>query len=81
MTTARQSAIHGRLPRIKGHMRSDFAELDRLLRTYAYNEQELDVIEKGLVEFEEAQEKKRAAKEEKRRAIKEAKNRERSKHA
>lgn len=81
MIAQRQWQIHARLPKHAGHVRNDFHDLERLLSTYAYTEQELDVIEKGLVEFEEQVEAKRIAKEAKRAALKEARNRERKKHA
>lgn len=69
----RQLALLNRLPRSHGTTRNDFRDTERKLQWYSYSDQDLAVIEKGVIEFEKVQEEKRIAKERKRAAIKAAK--------
>lgn len=70
MISDRQIKLLSRLPRHAGQTRLDYRELERMLNYYSYSEQELDIIEKGLVEFEQQQQAKAVAKQKLREKLK-----------
>lgn len=68
-----QEKIIDMLPRVKGHVRREFIDLDRKLRWFKYSDDELNVLQKHVSDFVKAEEQKRIAKEKIKERIKQEK--------